>query len=64
MMETKELLQKCIEKDHDAWDTFIRQYSNLVTRSVRYKLNKLNANVPKSEYHDIVQEIFLALTKP
>lgn len=60
-MTTAELLYKCANRDKNAWDEFIKLYHNLVVNSVRYKLNKLGSRVPKSEYLDIVQEIFLSI---
>ncbi len=60
-MSPEELLKKCVNKDKNAWDEFIRRYSGLVTRSVKYKLNKLNVKVDRSEFQDIVQEIFLSI---
>jgi RNA polymerase sigma factor (sigma-70 family) len=58
-MTTEELIQKCIKKDYTAWNEFVRRYRALVIRGVRYKLKKLNVNLPSNEFHDIVQEIFL-----
>ena len=60
-MTTEQLIQKCIDKDHVAWDEFVRRYRGVVTRSVRYKLKRLNVRLPESEYHDIVQEVFLLI---
>ncbi len=55
------MLNRCINKDRRAWDEFIRQYEGLVAKSVRYKLSKLRARVPRDQVVDIVQEIFLAI---
>lgn len=60
-MNTWELLEKCIKKDPEAWDKFIRHYERVVTRSVRYKLKALGARIPGGEYRDIVQEIFMMI---
>ena len=62
-MSTEELLKKCIEGDCGAWDEFIGRYKSLVTRSVCYKLKKTNAKMkmPRDEFRDIVQEIFLMI---
>ncbi|MGB2601843.1 MAG: sigma-70 family RNA polymerase sigma factor [Candidatus Omnitrophota bacterium] len=61
VMETRDLLLKCAKKDRKAWDEFFRQYESLVTRTVRYKLKKLNFRASKEEYRDIVQEIFISI---
>ena len=61
VMTAKELLRGCIDRDAAAWDEFVRRYGGLVTRSVRYKLNKLGRHLPKNETRDIVQEIFLSI---
>ena len=58
-MTTEQLIKRCIKKDRGAWDEFIKRYQGLVARSVRYKLRRLNLNLPKGEFCDIVQEVFL-----
>ena len=60
-MTAQELLQRCVDKDTTAWDEFVRRYDGLVTRSVKYKLNKFDKYLSKSETRDIVQEIFLLI---
>jgi len=60
-MTGKELLKKCVDKDRNAWDLFIRKYQGVVYRSVRYKLRRLNMRYPEREIRDIVQEVFLRL---
>ncbi len=60
-MNTGELINKCVERDHSAWGLFVRRYEGLIIRSVRYRLNKFNKNISKNEFRDIVQEIFLSL---
>ena len=62
-MTDEELLQKCIDKDRAAWNEFVRRFSSLVTRSVRYKLNRMDRHLSKNETLDIVQEIFLLIWK-
>jgi len=61
IMTTEELLQKCVNEDRIAWDRFVRHYSALVSRTVKYKLNKLSLPFAKSEVFDIAQEIFLLI---
>ena len=60
-MTEQELLKKCVEKDRDAWDIFLRRYRGVVTRSVRYKLKRMGMRHSKGEAMDIVQDIFLRL---
>ncbi|MEA3488921.1 MAG: RNA polymerase sigma factor [Candidatus Omnitrophota bacterium] len=60
-MTVKELLQKCVDRDRDAWDEFVRRYRSVVARSVQYKLKNMNASMKRGEYLDIVQEIFLLI---
>lgn len=60
-MNTKELINRCVDRDHSAWALFVKRYESLIIRSVRYKLNKFNKNIAKNEFRDIVQEIFLSL---
>ena len=60
-METQDLLNRCVNKDRGAWDEFVRHYEGLIAKSVRYKLSKLRARVPRDQIGDIVQEIFLMI---
>jgi RNA polymerase sigma-70 factor (ECF subfamily) len=58
-MTVEQLIKKCIEKDHKAWNEFVKRYQGLVAKSVRHKLKKLGLNLPEDEFYDIVQEVFL-----
>jgi RNA polymerase sigma-70 factor (ECF subfamily) len=60
-MSIEELLQKCLSRDASSYDEFIRRYQRLVTRSVNYKLAKLNVRLVRNELEDIVQEIFFSI---
>ncbi|MFH1798089.1 MAG: sigma-70 family RNA polymerase sigma factor [Candidatus Omnitrophota bacterium] len=60
-MTTGELLQKCVAKDHNAWNEFVKRYHSLVVKSINYKLKKLNLAASKVESIDIAQEIFLSI---
>lgn len=59
IMTTRELLQRCIDRDHAAWDDFVRRYTGLVTKSVRHKLKKFALSIEAGEFSDIIQEVFL-----
>ena len=60
-MHADKLVKKCIGSDYLAWNEFVRLYEGLVYRSVRCKLNRINAYAMQSDIHDIVQEIFIML---
>lgn len=60
-MDADELIRKCRDKDPGAWDEFVKSYSRIVMKSVRYKLRKLGVRIPSDEFMDIVQEIFLMI---
>lgn len=60
-MNTGELIKRCIDRDHAAWNEFVKRYESLLIRSVRYKLKKFNLSMSQVEFRDIVQEIFLAI---
>lgn len=60
-MPIDNLLQRCVQRDGQAWDEFVRKYQGIVKRSVSYKLSRLSARVSRSEVADIVQDIFLSL---
>jgi len=61
MQKTKELIARCIDKDHRAWNEFSRVYEPDIRRAVRYKLNRLAVKTTRSEFLDIVQEVFLVM---
>ncbi|HNX91827.1 MAG TPA: sigma-70 family RNA polymerase sigma factor [Candidatus Omnitrophota bacterium] len=60
-MDTLDLIKRCTQKNHEAWDEFIERYRSVVVRGVRFKLNKIGKDVFKGDYDDIVQEIFMFL---
>jgi len=60
-MSAKELVERCVSKDHSAWAEFIRLYEGLVQKSIRYKIKKMEAYFVYSEARDIAQEVFLKL---
>ena len=60
-MITEELLRKCLNKDRHAWDKFVRRYTTLVIKGIKYKLKKLGLNLSKHEISDISQEVFLLI---
>jgi len=60
-MSPEELLSKCADYDHTAWNIFIKRYKTLITKSVRYKLSALGVTFSKNESNDIVQQIFFEL---
>ena len=60
-MLPNELVKRCMLKESPAWDEFIRRYKGLVTRSVRYKLDRLNTRLGRSDAEDIVQEVFFSI---
>lgn len=60
-MDTAELIRRCVARDNDAWERFVKVYEGLIIRSVRYKLKKANMSVLSDEFRDIVQEVFLSI---
>jgi len=60
-MSPEELLSKCVDYNHTAWNIFIKRYKTLITKSVRYKLAALGVTFSKNESNDIVQQIFFEL---
>lgn len=60
-MSTEELIKRCLERDVAAWDVFVRRYQRLISRSVRYKLKRLNVRTTQRFVDDIVQDIFLLM---
>lgn len=61
IMDERKLIEKCLLRDHTAWDEFTRRYYNLVLKCVRYKLKRLGIVYSLSPADDITQDIFLML---
>lgn len=57
----KILIQKCIERDLDAWDKFVKLISPLISYIIQNKLGRLGFNCQKSNIENIRQDILLSI---
>lgn len=56
--DERELVQRCINGDADAWSEFVDRYSGLIYWAIKRKLNKYDSTYIMSEAEDIYQLIF------
>jgi RNA polymerase sigma factor (sigma-70 family) len=62
-MNDRALVQKCLERDHEAWNEFIRRHYPLVRKCVKYKLKHMGIAYSSDLSEDITQDIFMMLWK-
>jgi len=60
-IEFLEFLNRCADKEKDAWDTFITKYSNLIYNYIIRTLKRYNYFFQNDEVDEIFNRIFLAL---
>ncbi|MFH1394722.1 MAG: sigma-70 family RNA polymerase sigma factor [Candidatus Omnitrophota bacterium] len=61
VMDIQTLLTECINRNQNAWASFVNIHNRLIAKSVNHKLNQLGLKFTKSERQDIVQEIFFRI---
>ena len=62
-MELNELVNKCVNKNTDAWNLLYRRYKVFIFKCVQYKIRKSGITPPDFSANDITQEIFHAIWK-
>jgi len=60
-VEFLNFLEKCANKDKDAWDTFVEKYGNLIYNYIIRTLKRYNYFFQNDEVDEIFNRIFLAL---
>ncbi|MDD5488426.1 MAG: sigma-70 family RNA polymerase sigma factor [Candidatus Omnitrophica bacterium] len=60
-MEPSLLIKKCLEKDQNAWDHFIKSYTPIVRKGIIRRLKDYGIRPAHDHVNDIVQEVFLYL---
>ncbi len=55
---SKELVERCIQKDEAAWSEFIKKFKHVVDLSIRKKLTHLKFNFNSEDVKDISQDVF------
>ncbi|MEK6563574.1 MAG: sigma-70 family RNA polymerase sigma factor [Candidatus Omnitrophota bacterium] len=59
MLTSKELVNRCVNKDKPAWSEFVVRFRPIVERSVRARLTRHNFSHTAEDIKDITQGIFL-----
>lgn len=60
-MDERKLIERCLARDHQAWNEFTKLYYRLVLKCVRYKLKNTFRAYSRSLAEDITQEVFMNL---
>lgn len=51
------IIKRCIDRDPDAWDEFVRGFRPLILSSIRIRLHKYGLSAGAHDIEDIVQEV-------
>ncbi|TWT42915.1 RNA polymerase sigma factor [Botrimarina hoheduenensis] len=57
----RELLNKCLAHDEDAWSAFIDRFAGLVTRVVSSTADRRSISLSATDREDLVSEVFVEL---
>jgi len=57
-VDTRGLVERCIEREEGAWEEFIKQFSGLLFYSARERLKRNGMAFSQQDLEDIVQGIF------
>ena len=60
-MNDLDFVQRCVKKDKDAWDEFLKEYSRLIYTYIHSVLNAKGATLKQEHVKDIFQDLFCAL---
>jgi len=60
-MSDLEFVQRCINKDRQTWDEFLRNYSRLIYNSIYHVIKSKGINSGPGQVDDIFQELFRSL---
>jgi RNA polymerase sigma-70 factor (ECF subfamily) len=61
MNDIKSLIERCLAKDKEAWNEFVRRFRNLIYQSIRTRFSRTNFSYTTQDIEDVMQEIFLDL---
>lgn len=62
-MNDLEFVQRCVNKDKDAWDEFLKEYSRLIYTYIHNVLNTKGIALGQDHVNDVFQGLFCALIK-
>lgn len=60
-MDELELINRCIQKDHLAWDEFVKKYSTLIVGAAQNRLKKYGFYLERHEIDDIKQNTLFSI---
>jgi RNA polymerase sigma factor (sigma-70 family) len=59
----KALIDGCLQSEKTAWDSFVRQYSNLVYYTIKKTLVRYHTDSPADLVEELYQEVFVSLLR-
>ncbi len=59
--DNRQLIERCLCEDSDAWNEFIDRFSGLVNWSIKRKLKKYECTYLKSDIDEIFQHVFTTI---
>jgi len=61
MSDIDNLVKRCLAKDKEAWNEFVRRFRNLIYQAIRTRFSRTNFSYAMQDIEDVMQEIFLDL---
>jgi len=59
--DEKELVKQCLAQDKKAWDTFVEQYSRLITHAIAKTLDNYSCTQKEQVVPDLYHSVFISL---
>lgn len=62
-MDEAELIIRCINKEKEAWDVFVKRYAKLIYWAIKKRFNMSRFAFSEDDVQNIFQEMFLSIFK-
>jgi len=62
-LDEKTLLEKCLEQDKKAWDTFVEKYNRIISHAIVQTLQKYSFDPENQIIDDLFHTVFLSLVE-
>jgi RNA polymerase sigma-70 factor (ECF subfamily) len=62
-MDEIELISRCINKDKQAWDIFVKRYAKLIYWAIKKRFSMSSFTFSDDDAQNIFQEVFLSIIK-
>ncbi len=62
-MDEAELIRRCINKEKEAWDVFVKRYAKLIYWAIKKRFSLSNFAFSDDDVQNIFQEVFLSIIK-